>query len=87
MGAVVPRFPSVWCSVILGTSTVVLCLAGLCGCGTLDVEADDALHRGAYELVEFACAKGTVGTRPADVVVIPISLHSEQESKLVFSFL
>ena len=60
-GAVVPRFPSNSYSVVLVVTTVVLCIAGLCG--TLPDEVHDALHRGARELLEFACAKETVGTR------------------------
>ena len=65
MGAVVPRFPSTWCSVILGVATVILVPCPTMRGSTLDVEADDALHRGAFELLEFACAKETVVTRPA----------------------
>ena len=34
-------------------------------CGTLSDEVHDALHRGAREILEFACAKETVGTRLA----------------------
>ena len=33
--------------------------------GTADVEAHDALLGGIDELLDFTCAKATVGTRPA----------------------
>ena len=64
-GAVVPRFAFTSYSVVLGATTVVLCIAGLRAGGTLPDEVHDALHRGARELLEFACAKETVGTRLA----------------------
>ena len=89
-GAVVPRFPSTSYSVVLGATTVVLCIAGLCA-GAL------CLMRFMTPYTEVLVSYWNLHVRRrlwaqdlqvvADVVGIPISLHNEQESRLVFSFL
>ena len=90
VGAVVPRLPSAWCSLVLSVATVVLCLAGLCGVALW-------MTRQMTPYTEVLLSYWNLHVRRrlwaqdlqvmADVVGIPISLHNEQEWKLVFSFL
>ena len=89
-GAVVPRFPFTSYSVVLGVTTVVLCIAGLCGV-TLCLKR----FMTPYTEVLVSCWNLHVRRRlwaqdlqvVADVVGISISLRNEQESTLVFSCL
>ena len=85
-----PRLPSAAYSFLLGVTTVVLCIAGLCGVAL-------CLMRFMTPYYEVLVSYWNLHVRRrlwaqdlqvvADVVGIPISLHSEQESRLIFSFL
>ena len=85
-----PRPPSTAYSFLLGVTTVVLCIAGLC-------EVALCLMRFMTPYYEVLVSYWNLRVRRrlwaqdlqvvAGVVGIPISIHSEQESRLVFSFL
>ena len=89
-GAVMPRIPSTAYSFLLGVTTVVLGIAGLCAVAL-------CLMRVMTPYCEVLMSYWNLHVRRrlwaqdlqvvADVVGIPISLHSEQESRLVLSFL
>ena len=84
-----PGLPSTSYSILLVT-TMVLCIAGLCGV-TL------CLMRFLTPYTEVLVSYWNLHVRRrlraqdlqvvADMVGVPISLHNEQESRLVFSFL
>ena len=86
----VPRLPSTAYSFLSEVTTVVLCIAGLCGVAL-------CLMRFMTPYSEVLVSYWNLHVRRrlwaedlqvvADVVGIPISLHSEQESRLVLSFL
>ena len=89
-GAVVPRLPSTSYSILLKVTTMVLCIAGLGGV-TL------CLMRFLTPYTEVLVSYWNLRVRRrlwaqdlqvvADMVGVTISLHNEQESRLVFSFL
>ena len=82
-----PRIPSTAYSFLLRSGPVRCRI--VCG-GALSDEIHDALLWGARESLESACAEALWAQDlqvVADVVGIPISLHAEQESRLVLSFL
>ena len=85
-----PRIPSTAYSFLLRVTTVVLGIAGLCAVAL-------CLMRFMTPYYEVLVSYWNLHVRRrlwaqdlqvvADVVGIPISLHSEQESRLVLSFL
>ena len=87
-GAVMPRIPSTAYSFLLRVTTVVLGVAGFCAVAL-------CLMRVMTPYCEVLMSYWNLHVRRrltrlqvvADVVGIPISLHSEQESRLVLSFL
>ena len=89
-GAVVPRIPFTAYSFLLRVATVVLGIAGLCAVAL-------CLMRVMTPYCEVIMSYWNLHVRRrlwaqdlqvvADVVGIPISIHSEQESRLVLSFL
>ena len=89
-GALMPRIPSTAYSFLLRVTTMVLCIAGLCGVAL-------CLMRFMTPYYEVLVSYWNLHVRRRlwaqdlqvvdDVVGIPISLHSEQESRLVLSFL
>ena len=89
-GAVMPRIPSTAYSFLLRVTTVVLGIAGFCAVAL-------CLMRFMTPCCEVLVSYWNLHVRRilwaqdlqvvADVVGIPISLHSEQESRLVLPFL
>ena len=90
VGAVVPRLPATSYSFLLEVTTMVQCIAGLCGVAL-------CLMRFMTPYSEVLVSYWNLHVRRrlgaqdlqivADMVGVPISLHNEQESRLVFSFL
>ena len=85
-----PRIPSTAYSFLLGVTTVVLGIAGLCAVAlclmrVMTPYCEVLMSYWNLHVRRRLWAQDLQGV--ADVVGIPISLHSEQESRLVLSFL